>query len=224
MNADSVQKIAYSLLLRADDDALLIGTTRLVKLFYLIDCEYYRFNGETLTQAPWIFYHYGPYSEELVSTFRTAPDVTVSDLEETGDLKTFRSYRISEHKPDPLRTFSPAIRGIVERVYKTWAPVTLALLLDHVYFETPPMISAVREEPLDFSTIRVVSAIQPEEQVEDYSRLFTTERKRELLSQIRRTSGRTGRARPSWRFNLDENEIAQLEALEASEDIEPPLG
>ena len=58
MNEGIVHDICYSLLSRASHDRIAVGTTKLVKLFYLIDCEYYRWHRKTLTEAQWIFYHF----------------------------------------------------------------------------------------------------------------------------------------------------------------------
>ena len=44
MNCEMVQKLSYGLLLRASHDRLLFGTTKLIKLIYLVDCEYFRWN------------------------------------------------------------------------------------------------------------------------------------------------------------------------------------
>ena len=41
-----------------------IGKTRLIKLAYLADVFHTRMKGERLTNAPWIFWHYGPYVTE----------------------------------------------------------------------------------------------------------------------------------------------------------------
>jgi uncharacterized protein YwgA len=72
MNDRIVSDVAYSLLSRAERDRLQIGTTRLVKLLYLIDCDYFKWKRETLTGAAWVFYHYGPYSAELIDVVNRA--------------------------------------------------------------------------------------------------------------------------------------------------------
>jgi hypothetical protein len=41
--------------------------TRLVKLIYLIELEYFRLKHERLTNLDWKFYHYGPYPPALRS-------------------------------------------------------------------------------------------------------------------------------------------------------------
>jgi hypothetical protein len=51
---------------RASHDRIAISTTKLIKLPHLIDCEYFQWQRQTLTEAPWVFFHYGPYCEELV--------------------------------------------------------------------------------------------------------------------------------------------------------------
>jgi len=65
---------------RAERDGLQIGTTKLIKLLYLVDCEYFKWTRATLTGATWVFYHYGPYSSELIDVINRTPGVRVADL------------------------------------------------------------------------------------------------------------------------------------------------
>lgn len=152
MNTSLIQDIAYSIMLHAEHDQLPIGTTKLVKLFYLIDVEYFKYHQKTLTGVPWIFYHYGPFANELIDAVQNTDGIEPTQ-EEFGDYKSFKSYRITRYQKDPLSSLHYSIRGIVTSVYKAWAPATLALLLDYVYYETKPMICAERCKPLDFSSI-----------------------------------------------------------------------
>lgn len=50
-----------------------LSRTKLVKLLYLIDVEYYRRYRETLTGWQWRFHHYGPYAFEFETFLQTLP-------------------------------------------------------------------------------------------------------------------------------------------------------
>ena len=66
---------------------LLPQTTRLVKLMYLAEVEYFRQERERLTNLEWRFYLYGPYPPSLKSVLGE-PEI------ETSEWKT---GKVSEH-------------------------------------------------------------------------------------------------------------------------------
>lgn len=187
MNQEVIHDICYSLLSRAARDKIMIGTTKLVKLFYLIDCEFYRWHGKTLTEAPWIFYHFGPYSEELVAVAHKTFGIETRAKDEFEEAKSFRGYQIKSWHSDPIEKAHFNIRGVVDSVYQKWAGLDLESLLDHVYFETPPMLQAKRFEPLDFTLIpsgrRVCSP--PPEPARDFSDLIPANRRNALRARLK---------------------------------------
>ncbi len=122
--------------------------TRVVKIVYLVDLIYSREQRRHALAFSWRYYHYGPYATEvqealdglsgrrLVRTWR--PDQTA------GAPKV---YRPSGGRPDEL----PPTRlvGLADELCSSWGETHLNRLLDYVYFETPPMRSAVRGQALD---------------------------------------------------------------------------
>jgi hypothetical protein len=182
MNAPLVQDITYYLLSRATREKVSIGTTKLVKLLYLIDHEFYRWERKTLTDAPWLFYHYGPYSEELVSAVATTDGIQPEPIQEFTDGKFYRGYRVTKWRDDVSAAWPPAVRGIVESVYDRWHGVDLPLLLDHVYFETQPMLHATRFQPLDFSVIPDPRI--PVETARDFSKFISKGKTVELQQRL----------------------------------------
>src|SRR5437879_2552052 len=52
--------------------------TRLVKLFYLTELEYFRRTGKRLTSLDWQFYHFGPYASAL-EPYIGAPDSVLNE-------------------------------------------------------------------------------------------------------------------------------------------------
>jgi uncharacterized phage-associated protein len=216
MNQQVVQDICYSLLRRASHDRIVIGTTKLVKLLYLIDCEYFRWHGKTLTEAPWIFYHFGPYAEELVTVAHQTFGIEALPKEEFEEKKFYRGYRITSWRPDPIEEAHFSIRSVVEAVYQRWAGVDLELLLDHVYFETPPMLQAKRFEALDFSLIPSAQRrMCPPEQARDFSTLIPTNRQEALRTKLKANVTRHPVIRKPLSVPIDETTQAALEQMGA---------
>jgi len=213
MNTPLVQDICYSLLSRASHDRIAIGTTKLIKLLYLIDCEYFQWHRKTLTEAPWVFFHYGPYCEELVEVAHHTPGVESLPEVEFEDGKSFRGYRLTEFHSDPIEHAHFSVRGVVDGVYRRWGPVDLALVLDHVYFETQPMMNAVRFQPLDFSLIPNPRDAEREEKPRDFASLIPEERKRALRARLAESAGKhTVRQKPI-RVEIDEVTAKALETM-----------
>jgi len=192
MNKPLVQDLAFYLLSRTCSERLCVGTTKLVKLFYLIDHEFYRWHRRTLTEAVWRFHHFGPYCEELVEAAGSADGIQPEPVTEFAEGKFFRGYRVKEARPEVGRSWPAPVRGIVDSVFQLWAPVELPLLLDYVYFETQPMLRATRFALLDFSVIP--NPKEPVEAARDFSKLIPKE-KGELLR--RRMVARAGGYQPT---------------------------
>lgn len=210
-----VQDITYSLLLRASNDKLLVGTTKLVKLFYLIDLEYYRWKRKTLTDVLWIFYHYGPYCEELVAAIQKTPGIEPETEYEFAENKFFKGYRVKSFRHDPTNNLHFTIRGVVDDIYKKWASVNLELLLDYVYFETPPMICATRLKPLDFSLVPDPREKTEEEGVKNFLGLIPAESKAMLRNHVRERASKYVLTRPKL---VEINQNAEESLLLLGED------
>jgi hypothetical protein len=129
-------------------DLLLPQITRLVKLMYVTELEYFRLRHERLTDLDWTFYLFGPYPLSLRS-FLGEPEI---------ETKEWRSGKTSKSIVRDEETFMKAkaeldLEAIITRVVKTWGDADLNQLLDYVYFETEPMQNAKRGDLLDFSTV-----------------------------------------------------------------------
>lgn len=108
--------------------------TRLVKLMYLTEVEYYRRTGKRLTDLPWKFHHFGPYASVL-GNYLGNPNV--------DSIAWSITHRANPADHDVLRC--------VVQVVQRWGDADLNELLDYVYFETEPMQAAHRGERLEFS-------------------------------------------------------------------------
>jgi len=127
---------------------LLPQITRLTKLMYLAEVEYFRQKRERLTDLKWIFYLFGPYPLALKRVLGE-PEIETNE---------WRTGRTSKHIVRDEDTFMRAeadfdLEAIVDRVVKEWGDAALNQLLDYVYFETEPMQNVKRGDVLDFSTV-----------------------------------------------------------------------
>lgn len=129
-----------------------LGSVRLQKLVYLLECESYRWDRKRLTDLDWKFFHYGPWSSSLADISKTKFHV---EPELLSDGRQFHgiTYSESEFNRLPDRFSDPSLQGVFLTIMEAWAIVPLEELLDHVYFHTPPMENASRGNILDFTTI-----------------------------------------------------------------------
>jgi hypothetical protein len=128
--------------------------TKLLKLLYLFDVEYYRRHRCTFTGFGWKFFHLGPWAAEY--------DPTLSGLLAHGVLSEQRSnssdYDTAFYKPgEPVETHRAFVNvkdeSILREVLRRWGTRTTGDILNYVYFQTEPMEAAIRNQPLDFSLI-----------------------------------------------------------------------
>ena len=117
MNVPLVQEIAYYLLSRASRDRVGLGTTKLVKLFYLID---HSFScplaiGARL-QCRLALLPLGPSCEELVEAAQSADGIKAEPAFEFSEGKFYQGYRVTQWHADASRRWPAPVRGVVESV------------------------------------------------------------------------------------------------------------
>lgn len=127
---------------------LLPQITRLTKLMYLAELEYFRQKRERLTDLKWIFYIFGPYPVGLKRVLGE-PEIETTE---------WRTGKTSKHIVRDEDVFLRAsadfeLEAIIQRLVRDWGDADLNQLLDYVYFETEPMQNAKRGDVLDFSTV-----------------------------------------------------------------------
>ncbi len=134
-----------------DQDGVILRT-RLVKLLYLCDIEYYRSKRQLLTDLDWKRYFYGPFAFELQDiTKRMGLDLG----EEEVDFATGRGVKYEVYDTPSWETWlSASQKQDVDMVIKRWGGEDLNLLLDYVYCYTEPMKNAQFLEHLDFRKIK----------------------------------------------------------------------
>lgn len=128
--------------------------TKLLKLIYLADLEFYRRNRRTLSGAHWIFYKFGPWFPEY--------EQLLQQLESESFIRVLPNPKadIDSYLIEPLREVSidQVVVGLsevlrIKNQVAAWADVPTGELLDYVYFMTEPMRDAERNMPLDFSSV-----------------------------------------------------------------------
>lgn len=153
-----------------------VTKTKLLKLVYLFDVEFYRQNRRLFTGFNWKFFHLGPWTREF--------DPIVDDLVKSGVLLEIPA-RQSEYDTKFFRAESPSDfsklfsnfqeEAPLRTILNTWGDRSTGEILDHVYFRTEPMENGIRNEPLDFSLI-------PEGRPERYVRSSSGAQTRQIIA------------------------------------------
>lgn len=160
MSADRIDLLLQYALLRAgEEDSYMdrdLGPIHLLKYVYLGDLAYASAHqGETFTGAPWRFYHFGPWSNDVYQRIEPAlaaiharKFVGQSDFEDRPD---WVRWSVTDDRllRDTQRDIPPMITMDLDRLVHKFKKDTPSLL-DHVYL-TAPMLSAAPGESLNFS-------------------------------------------------------------------------
>jgi len=151
MREKEVRLAILYFLKKAQEDKIRVGRTRLMKLLYLLDVEYYRLYGKTYTGLEWIFYKYGPFTfelEDLLDKMGIAEEEVLLEKERILKQLTYDFEILDEDVKLPVES-----RIIADSLFDEWGGVDLNRLLDHVYFDTEPMEEVQLRRKLDFSKI-----------------------------------------------------------------------
>jgi hypothetical protein len=139
-----------------------LGPIHLVKYVYLADLAYSEYhNGETFTRAPWRFYHFGPWSEDVYYRINPVLEAIGANIKPISSPKVqddfYRySYSDDEHYNEVLNSLPFEITGPLKKAIHSYGKDTSELL--HYVYRTRPMICAAPGEYLCFT---------PKEQVEE---------------------------------------------------------
>lgn len=148
----SAKPILLQILSEAREKNLALTKTQVVKLLYLTEVEFYREQGERLTNLDWLFYHYGPYALEI-DTLLNEKEFEM-EKKETKSEREVQLYKIAEPVAKYTAHVDAKVSLLVKRIVGEWGNKPLEELLDYVYFETEPMQSVERRgDHLDFSKI-----------------------------------------------------------------------
>jgi hypothetical protein len=159
-----------------------VTKTKLLKLLYLIDVEFYRAHGKIFTGFNWRYFHLGPWAKEFdpLLEYLLAGRALTENVRQHADYDA--RYLHAEERVDLRMPFdSYKDEAMLKALLDTWGPSTTGEILDYVYFRTEPMEHGIRNEDLDFS--RVLPNLP-----ETYKRSASTKTAGEL-SRLRRELG-----------------------------------
>ena len=153
MNPD-VDKLIPAIVSYVGEHSGYVTKTKLLKLLYLFDVEYFRAHRKTFTGFAWKFFHLGPWTAEYEPVLEglIAQNVLAESQSSRLDFDT-RFY--SSPKRVDLGAAIPNLRDevLLKSVLKRWGNCNTGEILDYVYFRTEPMEFGIRNELLDFGHI-----------------------------------------------------------------------
>ncbi len=127
--------------------------TKLLKLLYLFDVEYYRVHRRTFTGFGWKFFHLGPWAAEFDPILERLVGTSVLMGQRSSSEYEVDFYRAAE-RVEWRAVFSDVKdECILMEVLKVWGARSTGEILNYVYFQTAPMEGGIRSQPLDFSLI-----------------------------------------------------------------------
>jgi hypothetical protein len=131
-----------------------ITKTKLLKLLYLFDIEYFQLHEKTFTGFDWKFFHLGPWAAQFDSVLNAlieGGEVVQQSLQSAD----FEVALLRTKETVELKSAIPDIRDEIQldRILIDWGCKPTGELLDYVYFRTEPMERGVRNERLDFTSV-----------------------------------------------------------------------
>ena len=160
-------KLIENLIKHLCDLNIPFGKTRLIKIAYLIEVEYYRNHRQMMTNAEWIFYKFGPYPINCNDYLEQTNIILDNDNEANFSCIKYKDYKSPPELPqEVLRLIS-----VITKNYALW---DINSLLDYVYFETEPMKGATPRSKLNFENI------EPKEKTQKVKIILSQKKFKEL--------------------------------------------
>jgi hypothetical protein len=131
-----------------------VTKTKLLKLLYLFDVEFYRAHGRTFTSFQWKYFHLGPWTKEfdpLLEGLVASGTLTERLVEKPDFDAKFLQSSESGNLKNALVDFKDEL--LLRNLLDLWGPSPTSEILDYVYFRTEPMEHGIRNEPLDFTRV-----------------------------------------------------------------------
>jgi hypothetical protein len=187
--------LKYALLIAGEKDDFFdreLSRIHLIKLVYLADLGYAeQHGGQTFTGAPWRFYHYGPWAQDVNQRI----DVVIRELgvrERRIDSTKFEDdvIRWSITDSDLLARVESQIpwkaaRSVKHAAHK-FGSDTRGLL--HYVYTTKPMVRAAPGDALDFSM--AVPAQRPSDAARPPAQPMTVRQQKRRAEQLRNASAK----------------------------------
>ena len=155
MEASNIEKLIAAIVTWVVGEGSYVTKTKLLKLLYLFDVEYYRAHRQTFTGFGWKFFHLGPWAAEFDPSLDALVNTGTLMLQQRSNADFEMSFYRSAEDIAPRAPFGNVkdeyiLRGVLNR----WGTRSTGEILDYVYFQTAPMEAGIRNAPLDFSVIR----------------------------------------------------------------------
>lgn len=215
--------------LRSAREAELQGLSRtaLVKLAYLLDCEYAaEHSGQTLSGCGWYFHHFGPFAADLVDGLDSLSQVGMIQSRE-GELRNrdFTFFWIGEYPQGPSLTevgLSANAAARFSKLMRRLAP-DLSKLLDYVYFKTLPMSGAQPGSVLNFalSADEAVTVSHHHAHVRDQAKIFRMMELTNTLKDRYVNEKSTGAAIAAHRPIYDTEYLRAFAAMDREDEVAP---
>lgn len=164
----SLKDIILTIVNSFSEKKILLGKTRLAKIAYLLELEYFKASRERLTDAKWIFYKFGPYPVNF-NDYLKQSDI---DIQEEDNF-----FKISTKEDIDLPEIPLVVKTLLNKIIMEYGEMSINELLNYVYFETEPMSYAKPKEELDFSRVPV-----DEDRKKDISIFISNENRNKIFS------------------------------------------
>src|SRR3984893_7134355 len=154
MEAPNIEKLIAAIITWIVGEGSYVTKTKLLKLLYLFDVEYYRVHRQIFTGFGWKFFHLGPWAPEFDPALEDLV-MKATLLQQRSNMELETSFYRSAARIDPREPFSTLKDEFILRgVLRLWGTRSTGEILDYVYFQTEPMEVGIRNATLDFSVIQ----------------------------------------------------------------------
>lgn len=182
-----IKSLILAIVSQAVEKGGYVTKTKLLKLLYLLDVEYYRLHRQTFTGFNWKFFHLGPWAREFDPIIEELiRKETLLERASTKPEYDTKFFNVAEAR-DTSGLFSTfADEAVLRSLLNTWSDASTGEILDYVYFHTEPMERGIRNELLDFSTVS-------QEKPEKYLRPSSTSPEKEIRKRRKAFQDKLGR-------------------------------
>jgi hypothetical protein len=152
-----------------------VPMTRLHKLLYLADLEYFLEHGQTLTGAPWVREKFGPMNRAMLPALKAMSDHEVA--QDTRQTRLNRTVHLILKGPSPRyeALLSPDQSQVLDRILAMTRRLSDDEVIGLAYATTPMRVLQGREKreghallnvPIDFAQLTDPAQIETESETE----------------------------------------------------------
>src|SRR5947199_7584672 len=129
----NLKELLTAIVSRVTEQGGSVSKTKLLKLLYLFDIEWYRTHRETFSGFNWHFSLLGPWEDEYYPTLDKYE--ANGSLEKKAVKDEYGTEFITTHENPRLRDLFATRQEeiILEDLIRTWAKVPTEEILDHIY-------------------------------------------------------------------------------------------